>query len=476
MENNTLHHSEYPKLVVIYIVVSILLILFLIIPGYTNATPENNNINIISPSNNSKVQPDNLTITGTAVFDSSQPCSVHATWNDSQSLRHPVKIINDGKNYSMWKFTYDPNSHEIIEGPNTLTGILSCVNLPSDNLTRISSIIVNGHEKSVKGNNLSNSGSDFSQMVPTTSLSGQQQNSDIFSSNDFDLAIPFTKENETKYDSPITNEFERVNRTYINSTLQGNKSLASAAAPPSILEIESNQNSNKFLSISNDTRVVADAGPDQTVYESASVILNGSNSKSNNNVILSYEWKQIPNPNITVGGANTMMWSFIAPYVSTDTTLTFELVVTDNKGITSTDEVNINVRDGNKTVSQVELTDGLLSKESNKSKSDTPSELRNLVIQTLVDENSVSIGEEQVIKIDLIDANSDDRINNATIRGEILDSSEKIIKEFSENNDTLELSLKIPENAKVGDFVIRVNATAPGYISSNTDTNFKVQK
>jgi uncharacterized membrane protein len=57
-----------------------------------------------------------------------------------------------------------------------------------------------------------------------------------------------------------------------------------------------------------------------------------------------------------------------------------------------------------------------------------------------------------------------------------LDSSEKIIKEFSENNDTLELSLKIPENAKVGDFVIRVNATAPGYISSSTDTNFKVQK
>jgi hypothetical protein len=171
-----------------------------------------------------------------------------------------------------------------------------------------------------------------------------------------------------------------------------------------------------------------------------------------------------------------MIWSFIAPYVSTDTTLTFDLVVTDNKGITSTDEVNINIRDGNKTASEVELADGFLAKESNKSKSDTQSELRNLVIQTLVDENSVSIGEEQVIKIDLIDASSDDRINNATIRGQILDSSEKIIKEFSENNDTLELSLKIPENAKVGDFVIRVNATAPGYISSSTDTNFKVQK
>ncbi|HZA70930.1 MAG TPA: hypothetical protein VE548_14635 [Nitrososphaeraceae archaeon] len=476
MENNKLHHSEYPKFVVIFIVVSILPILFLVLPGYANATPENINTNIISPSNNSKVQTGNLTITGTTVFDSSQPCSVYATWNDSQSLRHPVNIINGGKNYSMWKFTYDPNSHEIIKGPNTLTGILSCANLSSENLTRISSIIVNGYEKSDKGNNLSNIGSEFSEMIPTTSLSGQQQNSDVFSSYNFESAIPFTKENETRYDYPITNEFERVNRTYINSTLQGNKTLTSAAAPPSILEIESNQNSNKNLALSNDTRVVSDAGLDQTVYEGTSVILNGSNSKSNNNVILSYKWKQIPNPNITVGGANTMIWSFIAPYASTDTTLTFELIVTDNKGITSTDEVNINVRDGNKTVSEVEMTDGFLAKEGNKSKGDTSTEARNLIIQTLVDENPVSTGEEQVIKIDLIDPNSDDRINNATIRGQILDSSEKIIKEFSENNDTLELSLKIPKNAKVGDFAIRVNATAPGYISSNTDTNFKVQK
>ena len=199
-------------------------------------------------------------------------------------------------------------------------------------------------------------------MVPTTSSSGQQQNNDVISSNNFDLAVPFTNQSETKYDSPIINEFERVNRTYINSTLQGNKSLTSAATPPSILEIESNESSNKFLSLSNDTRVVADAGLDQTVYESASVILNGSNSKSNNNVILSYEWKQIPNPNITVGGANTMMWPFIAPYVSTDTTLTFELVVTDNKGMTSTDEVNINVKHVNKTVSEVELPVGYLAK------------------------------------------------------------------------------------------------------------------
>jgi hypothetical protein len=416
----------------------------------------------------------NLTITGTAVYDSSQPCSVYATWNNSQSLRHPVNIINDGKNYSMWKFTFASQSHEIIEGPNTLTAILTCLNSPSNNLTLLSSINVNGIKKLDKENDLSDM-SELSEIIPTITQNNTQKNSDVFSSSNFELAIPYTKENETRYDNPIINEFGRINRTNMNSTLQYNNTLTTAT-PPSILEIESNQNSHRFSSDANDSGIVGDAGSDQTVYEGAPVILNASNSKSNKNVILSYEWKQIPNPNITVGGANTMIWSFIAPAISTDTTLTFELVVTDNKGKTSTDEININVREGNKTINQTEMTDELLENESHESEAVTSPEPRNLIIQTLVDQNPVSKGEEQVIKINLIDASSDDRINNATIVGQILDSSEKIIKDFSENKDTLELSLDIPQNSKTGDFVIKVNASAPGYISSNTETNFKVQK
>ena len=106
----------------------------------------------------------------------------------------------------------------------------------------------------------------------------------------------------------------------------------------------------------------------------------------------------------------------------------------------------------------------------------TLSPSRNLIIQTLVDKNPVSKDEEQVIKIDLIDANSDDRINNATIRGQIMDPLKKVIKEFSENDDSIKLTLNIPKNAKLGNFVVSVNASAPGYLSSGTDTNFKVQK
>ena len=442
---------------------------------HTNATLENNFINIISPTNNSQVPVGNLTITGTAAYSSSQPCTVYALWDDTQSIPRPVITISDEKNYSMWKFTYDSEYHEIIEGPNSLMAILSCLNLPNDNLTKLYSININGIEKSNTRQNLSNFSSEISDMVPNLKLNDPLEEGDVFSSKNFELAMPLTKSNETKSGSSNTDEFEKIYRTNINNTLLDNDTQI-GPVPPSILEIESNQNSNEFLSISNETRLIADAGNDQTVSEGTSVVLNGSNSKSNQSVILSYVWKQMPNPNITIGGANTMIWSFIAPNVSTDTTLTFELVVTDDRGITSTDEVNIIVRDGNNTHRQTNLNDGILAEEEQNGKSNVELQPRNLIIQTLVDKNPVSKDEEQVIKIDLIDANSDDKINNATIRGQIMDPSKKVIKEFSANDDSIKLTLNIPKNANVGNFVVSVNASAPGYLSSGTDTNFKVQK
>jgi hypothetical protein len=443
--------------------------------SHTSATLENNYINIISPTNNSQVPIGNLTITGTAAYSSGQACTVYASWNGKQSIPRPVNTISDGKNYSMWKFTYNSEYHEIIEGHNNLTAILSCQNLPNENLTKLYSININGIEKSIPNVNLSNYSSEFSDMVPNLKLNGPLENGDVFSSNNFELATPLTKSNETKSGSSDTDELERVYRSNFNSTLLDNDTQLSAL-PPSILELESDQNSNAFLSISNETQLIADAGNDQTVSEGTSVILNGSNSKSNQSVILSYAWKQIPNPNITIGGANTMIWSFIAPNVSTDTTIAFELVVTDDKGITSTDEVNIIVRDGNNTQHEINTSNRILTEGAQNDKSNVELLPRNLIIQTLIDKNPVSKDEEQVIKIDLIDANSDDKINNATIRGQIMDPSKKVIREFSENNDSFKLTLNIPKNAIVGNFVVSVNASAPGYLSSATDTNFKVQK
>jgi hypothetical protein len=91
--------------------------------------------------------------------------------------------------------------------------------------------------------------------------------------------------------------------------------------------------------------LVAIAGPDQIVKEGAAVILNGSRSRDSNGVILAYSWKQIPTNNfITLSGANTPIWSFTAPTVSADTTLKFQLTVTDSNGLNGSSTVNVLVK------------------------------------------------------------------------------------------------------------------------------------
>ena len=73
----------------------------------------------------------------------------------------------------------------------------------------------------------------------------------------------------------------------------------------------------------------ADAGPDQTVLEGDTVILDGSNS-SPRNFIIGYSWQQTGgSPSVTLTDANTAKASFIAPIVGpAGTTLTFQLTVT----------------------------------------------------------------------------------------------------------------------------------------------------
>jgi hypothetical protein len=90
---------------------------------------------------------------------------------------------------------------------------------------------------------------------------------------------------------------------------------------------------------------VAIAGPDQIVKEGTTVILNGSGSRDSNGVILSYSWRQIPTNNfITLSGASTPVWSFTAPTVSADTTLKFQLTVTDSSGLNDNSTVNVLVK------------------------------------------------------------------------------------------------------------------------------------
>jgi hypothetical protein len=546
-----LFHLHYHKIVPL----GLLPILLLIVIGHTHAELEKNDIRIIYPSNNSQVQVGNLTIKGTTSYDSSKQCAVYARWNDTESFPRAIAAGNGGQNYSRWNFNYDSAYHEIVEGTNNLTAQLSCLNLPYDNIKEYYSLIIYGIREKNNNSNLSDIESELSYPQPNIKLSQPSENNDVFSGDNFEFVIPTIKVNNSDTEISNTDEFNIIDRAGNKSTLQNNNTQISTTSP-SILEIGSNQSFNNFSSNLKKTQLFADAGKDQTIYEGTTMILNGSNSMSNNSVILSYAWQQIPNPNITIGSANTMIWSFIAPNVSTDTTLTFKLAVTDNKGITSTDNVNVIVRDRNSLPNDTNTSNQLIADagqdqiveegsiitlegkstsanpdddvsfqwiqignstnninapiwsfrapfvetdsiipfqfvvtngEENKatdivdvtvknSNNSLESEPRKLVIQTVLDKNPISKGEKQIIKIDLFDDSSDDKINDAKVTGNIIDASKKIIKKFSINDSSGEITLNIGKNAKIGNYIVSVNASAAEFISANMDTTFKVQK
>ena len=97
---------------------------------------------------------------------------------------------------------------------------------------------------------------------------------------------------------------------------------------------------NKYQSLQRPP--IANAGPNQVVTAGSTVLLNGSNSRAPNGIILAYSWKQIPTSALSIlSGVNTPVWEFIAPNVTADTLLRFELNVTDNLGQIGTAFVNV---------------------------------------------------------------------------------------------------------------------------------------
>src|SRR5205823_14942728 len=64
--------------------------------------------------------------------------------------------------------------------------------------------------------------------------------------------------------------------------------------------------------------------------------------------IVSYLWEQVGgSPSVTITNPNSVVTSFIAPSISTDSELAFKLSVTDNLGASSSDEVKITLKNIN---------------------------------------------------------------------------------------------------------------------------------
>ncbi|QTA91028.1 PKD domain-containing protein [Desulfonema magnum] len=94
---------------------------------------------------------------------------------------------------------------------------------------------------------------------------------------------------------------------------------------------------------------VADAGPDQMVAEGDFVILDGSNSTDSDGQIVAYSWRQIGGSSMSLSDATKAQPTFTALDGNlAGQALTFELTVTDNSGLTSTDQVTVNITSENR--------------------------------------------------------------------------------------------------------------------------------
>lgn len=87
---------------------------------------------------------------------------------------------------------------------------------------------------------------------------------------------------------------------------------------------------------------IANAGNDQTVDEGATVTLTGTASDVDG-TIDSYLWTQLNGPALVLNNANMQSASFVAPDVSVNTQIQFNLQVTDNSGGKTNDQVIVTV-------------------------------------------------------------------------------------------------------------------------------------
>src|SRR6188508_2900374 len=102
------------------------------------------------------------------------------------------------------------------------------------------------------------------------------------------------------------------------------------------------------------TAPIANAGSNQTVTSGVTVTLNGTASSDPDGTVASYAWTQTAGaPTVTLSSGATSQPTFPAPTVATAATLTFSLVVTDNRGATSpaaSINVTVNPAGGNVNV------------------------------------------------------------------------------------------------------------------------------
>ncbi len=86
---------------------------------------------------------------------------------------------------------------------------------------------------------------------------------------------------------------------------------------------------------------VADAGPDQTVNQGASVTLNGAGSDDPDGDTVAYNWMQTNGAPVTLSDSTAAQPRFTASTGGTSSTLVFRLTVTDPEGLSVSDQCSV---------------------------------------------------------------------------------------------------------------------------------------
>src|SRR5690606_31888400 len=102
-----------------------------------------------------------------------------------------------------------------------------------------------------------------------------------------------------------------------------------------------------------DTLPIADAGDRLTVNEGDMVSLDGSGSFNPWGEPLDFSWSQTAGPTVTLDDPSSSMATFATPDVDADTTLTFQLQVSDSLRQSTPDTVDVLVRVANRAPTAV---------------------------------------------------------------------------------------------------------------------------
>lgn len=122
---------------------------------------------------------------------------------------------------------------------------------------------------------------------------------------------------------------------------------------------KNNQNTKSYSDYSPNTPPIADAGNNQIVEGGETVTLDGSLSNDADGTIVAYHWEQVSGELISLENTTNPVITFNAPDTNESLDLVFRLTVTDNRGESAQDTVNIFVLngDGNNTLIDFETGD-----------------------------------------------------------------------------------------------------------------------